>query len=656
MFGQNWTTTPASGQAINLAANPAGVSSITINVKGATANRDAKGYVTLRKNGVVLKQIPASNERMFYFTESAGSFDKLPSGCPNFVFFMEQSSTPANKPGDYEVTVPAGFFTVAGEKNPELRYIYRINGSAQLEGDVNPAKGSAVSELSTVTFTFPGATKVTYTDNSTPIVWGKDEDGNPKIISGEYAVYMETLGGIMDLSKNVTTEGNTATISITEKLAPSTVRLWLKAGCFKDESGVANPAASYNFVITEASTGNWSITPAPGAYTEFPAVDYSAETGMANLKGYFVVKTPEDLKYTMVMSGKAIFTNENGTTVTFALQKLSDNSGWVIVTPVSYQGANKVYSEAPLALESGKWNITFTGKLYSGGMIDIPAEAAFGPYTITAGENAIKYTVTPADGDVIEEISNVVITFEEGAEVKWDATQWATLTSETVQYDVRGTADGNKVVLALPTTLSLPGEFTVIVPSNAIKVNGASFPGFKAVYNIDLPYVKELEVVAGNGGKISECFFTAEGEDYNNYWTVVASFAAGEPLKLTYKIPSGYDSFAYMNQSLGIGGEPLRPSRIPASDIEAGGFTINNTGEVTDLIQGVNLIAIALGANGHYTTPCLAITTIDFESGVAEITVADNVEFYTLQGVKVANPEKGIYIMVTNGKAQKVVL
>lgn len=47
----------------------------------------------------------------------------------------------------------------------------------------------------------------------------------------------------------------------------------------------------------------------------------------------------------------------------------------------------------------------------------------------------------------------------------------------------------------------------------------------------------------------------------------------------------------------------------------------------------------------------------DITSGVAEIESNDGVAaYYTLQGVKVANPENGLYIVVKNGKASKVLV
>ena len=46
------------------------------------------------------------------------------------------------------------------------------------------------------------------------------------------------------------------------------------------------------------------------------------------------------------------------------------------------------------------------------------------------------------------------------------------------------------------------------------------------------------------------------------------------------------------------------------------------------------------------------------ESGVESIFTVDDSEavYYNLQGVKVANPERGIFVKVSNGKATKVLV
>jgi hypothetical protein len=50
--------------------------------------------------------------------------------------------------------------------------------------------------------------------------------------------------------------------------------------------------------------------------------------------------------------------------------------------------------------------------------------------------------------------------------------------------------------------------------------------------------------------------------------------------------------------------------------------------------------------------------TVTAESGVEVLSTEDNTNavYYNLQGVRVQNPERGIFIRVNNGKATRVAL
>ena len=74
----------------------------------------------------------------------------------------------------------------------------------------------------------------------------------------------------------------------------------------------------------------------------------------------------------------------------------------------------------------------------------------------------------------------------------------------------------------------------------------------------------------------------------------------------------------------------------------------------------------ASAANSWKLAAGTYLFTIDFESKTVRVDLSDGVEnieateeeeieYYNLQGVKVANPSNGVYIRVINGKATKVV-
>ena len=89
-------------------------------------------------------------------------------------------------------------------------------------------------------------------------------------------------------------------------------------------------------------------------------------------------------------------------------------------------------------------------------------------------------------------------------------------------------------------------------------------------------------------------------------------------------------------------------------------FTVN-TGEWTtqnnaEWVGEANAVTVTVNATWRFTS--LDVTLKDDNTGVETIYTIDNSDavYYNLQGLKVANPERGIFVKVQNGKATKVVL
>ena len=104
-----------------------------------------------------------------------------------------------------------------------------------------------------------------------------------------------------------------------------------------------------------------------------------------------------------------------------------------------------------------------------------------------------------------------------------------------------------------------------------------------------------------------------------------------------------------------------------ASPADKANFTGVSNGTTLNLRNNYTLESVAAGKYNmtllvqvYEGAPSLYVINYDADvngSGVAEIETAEGVaEFYTLQGVKVANPENGLFIMVSGGKATKVLV
>lgn len=649
----SFPSSPAEG-VIDLGINEEGISSININVNGVI-NRDAEGYATLSKDGVVLKSIPASNERMYY---TFSGFDKTEEGNVHITFFSNQATTPAKEPGRYTVTIPSGFFTVAGTNNPLLTYNFMINAESGVTPEFTPAANSVVSELKEFTVTFPGAESLSFTDNSTTGA------------QGEYAAYLDIMfGGSSDgetanmknLSKSVTISGNTATFTLPEALTGDGDAFFcLKAGCltakYADGTSKKNNTARIKYTVEKQAIdlGGFSITPAVGEVPAFTATDYSAEAG-DGVYGYFKLNLPEGVTYAMLISVKGTLSDANGNKVASFTGVQNNAKNAAIFGVVTYPGGKKTFGKETLELPAGSYTLEISGKYYANGkQIDLPK--TFGPFVLKSNDAAVKYTISPAEDEALNELKEITVTFEEDKTVTLKPNTYATIINGTIEYDIHPVAAGNKLTITLPKALDIPGEYKVTLPAQEVMLNGNPIPAIIATYKIDQAYVKNLEVTANNGGEVASCVFIASDENYDNYWKVSASFKEGTVPSLTFVIPSGYAQFAYMNATQQGGEEGTTIRRIASSELTAGGFTVNNTGVVDNLYDGENQMMISFGANDSFVNPTMVLVSIDFETGVEAIEASETAEYYTLQGVKVANPEKGIYIKVAGGKAVKVIL
>ncbi|MCM1153158.1 MAG: hypothetical protein NC328_05845 [Muribaculum sp.] len=147
-----------------------------------------------------------------------------------------------------------------------------------------------------------------------------------------------------------------------------------------------------------------------------------------------------------------------------------------------------------------------------------------------------------------------------------------------------------------------------------------------------------------------------------------------EEVNINLNIPEGFDNFLLidlMNNLGGIDNEPLSRADVPD-----GWYTVEQTKQVFRQSMGQDLVAevghsFTVKANdemfliyaflvkdGYVNTNVryeLTGVVTSEHSGVQAIEAAEESVYYDVNGVKVANPGKGLYIKVTGAKAEKVI-
>ena len=85
-------------------------------------------------------------------------------------------------------------------------------------------------------------------------------------------------------------------------------------------------------------------------------------------------------------------------------------------------------------------------------------------------------------------------------------------------------------------------------------------------------------------------------------------------------------------------------------------YTFFNKFGIDPVVAGTYNVELAVSTYNN-NMQLYPIKYTEWESGVDEITVAEGeAQYYNMQGVRVANPENGMFIRIQNGKAQKVVI
>lgn len=201
-------------------------------------------------------------------------------------------------------------------------------------------------------------------------------------------------------------------------------------------------------------------------------------------------------------------------------------------------------------------------------------------------------------------------------------------------------------------------ENTIIGGQNSFKVEGD--------YKYDIVVNLENMTLIITAAPIGQLTLEASMPDSNEYvgevyeedgfWTAIIE-TSNEFAPITFTLPDGYDSMYYCDM---YGGMSHKASGwITEEEALAENYVKGNVINVP--ADGKNHIyAIVLGANGlvDIENASLLGAKVSYNPTVSVegIEIEENATYFNLQGVKVANPENGIFVKVVNGKAVKVAL
>lgn len=315
--------------------------------------------------------------------------------------------------------------------------------------------------------------------------------------------------------------------------------------------------------------------------------------------------------------------------------------------------------------------------------------------TVDNVDNVVVYRGYSSNGDVIALESGVkteVELSENNPLISWKESSGCFIESVTVDGEDRtgysslsNIAEGTEIVI---TTGIISREKTALVWVDDISLAnyGGSFYGSYDRYLHSFSMLKTGYNEIKFGDIDNQFYFSAYGSTfespvvYQNDVIVEAkygyniTFADGDVVKifLSTSAPETYNvTFAINGDAADKAAENMNVTKDLINVVEnwTNGFsalqgtqvdfTLSNTVDYELQKVLVNGLEIIPDENGKYSFVVTADTNVTFDhvTGIDEVGAeAGAVEYYNLQGVKVENPEKGVFIKKQGGKTTKVVL
>lgn len=495
--------------------------------------------------------------------------------------------------GNYQLVFGAGCYSLDGTAGEELTFDYTIQA-------VNPTfapKAAEVTELTKIIVGFPGFTEVKEFTEANAVA---------KLINAKTGEFASTLiSSVVDNTVEFIVKDQEALV------AGQSYTLTIDPYYFELDGQIYNKGISQTwFYMPELPEFGDEVTPADGSkFTQLSVVT---------------------VKFAAPEGAEA---------VTVTLNELSTLTAPYITVDGERMGtAQKVdLNEGLLTLDFGQFSeageavVTIPGALYN--INGIPGIDLTYNYTIAD----VKYSISPKANEITEgTFDGLTFTFAEGAEVK-------ELAYEVRIYNLAGEAircltsvESNVYTIKAIDELAA-GIYTFVIPANTLSVDGVVINNDITITKMYTPDVLEAEYTAE----------PASGSTIAAITNITVTFADDAVVAIN----SEATTLAIMPKLIDNEGWE---SFLPGFNAEGNKLTIDCSdypytapGSATVVFQGTGYTL-----NGKPGFDIMLTYTIDPESGIANVTVANGADIYTVSGVKVAKAVRGINII--NG--QKVIV
>lgn len=456
-----------------------------------------------------------------------------------------------------------------------------------------------------------------------------------------------------------------------------------QANCKFTDAGDGTYTLDYNGTLTtgfKINDGTWSGVDLGGngnlvVGTPYSLVTKGGNIGLSeNIENPHIVLNPTN--QTLLITGQqveATYTYDIWGSLasgTWASTPLTEKDGKWVAEDVTVANASASFGIRKKDADSGAqvdwFSAAGNNSITEAGVYELKVEGSNfdivpGTWSFTFDPEAMTLTVAGEGGGDVptpnytyglwgsfgtgSEWSGIAMTEEDG---KWVADVVA---KGTTNFGIQRLLNGEQVKWlwsADNATITEAGDYAISVEGSG---TGSNFGLAEGTWHFSFDPEAMTLVVTGEGGEVVI--------DYTKwYLNVLGDFNEWKDNGVQFN----EEGIAIL-EDLAIGTSPfkLKIWTGTAEDWRSNGQAIDlNTDYVVEYNWNENMTIADATEDAVVSVKFDAKNNVMFISGttaVAEVEVAEGVaEYYNLQGVKVANPENGIYVKVLNGKATKVVV
>jgi hypothetical protein len=546
--------------------------------------------------------------------------------------------------GTYTVTFPAGYFNLGDDDtSEEIVVTFTVGAAKELEVKVvsNPENGATVESCDKLDLTFPEYGTVSEGAGKAIISRRGDiEFGEKELGSTEWGAELnEIVQPLGDLAEE---EG---------MYIVSFPAGYFLLGVDEDDTDPINsPAIVLTFIVEKEKTVEleFTSTPAEGSTVESAdqiVITFTNQLSASPSWNGSVAKLTSSLSDDVIGLKDATYGEDN--VFNQVIQPLDGNAAadgtYTVTFPKGYfQLFPDEYSDG---IDSPEFTITFD--------VEKPV--------------VLNITTDPVSGSTVESIDEFVITFDDYAYVDklYQGTPTISRRGDTEfgEQELSETDYGsgfNQMKQSLDGLAEEEGMYIISYPAgyfggsediNTFKTNHEEIPAFTVTFVVEKPKAEvdlEFESVPKNNSRVGkvesiDIIFTQYGAA-NASWNgskPTISKNNGEPVEINAE-PEWGTELNEMVQNLDATYDYL---------VEADWGTY-----VVSFPAGYFLLGVDEDDANPIDSPAFTITfTLDATSGISDITVGgEGAEYFNLQGIKVENPEHGIYIVRRGNTTTKV--